>query len=248
VYERLTESRDYGSLLEYEPDNGVALSLECARYLASMYSGNKTTCAALHDSQGGRLSNSDRFVSFFGLEPTTHADRIRPGRLGRDVWGSERSRLVQTTAITGRPTKLIEIAAGYRVETHLACIQDASIGDQLVFQTSRRVMLGETDSTWQDHKDCVFALYGTWGGIEGLSRRQMEVLRLVTQRLGNDEIGAAIRRTKRAVEWHIRGLFAKLKVSDRVDLHRIGMRAGLNNIPDDVWAQMLARRYGASQL
>jgi DNA-binding CsgD family transcriptional regulator len=248
VYERLTESRDYGSLLDYEPDAGVALSLECARYLASMYSGSAETCAALHDAQGGRISNSARFMAFFGLEPTTHADRIRPGRLGRDVWGSERSRFVQTTAITGRPTKIIEIAAGYRVETHLACIQDPSVNDQLVFQTSRRVMLSETDTSWQDQRDCSFALYGTWGGIEGLSRRQMEVLRLVTQRLGNDEIGAVIRRTKRAVEWHIRGLFAKLKVSDRVDLTRIGTRAGLNNIPDDVWAQILARRYGASQL
>lgn len=248
MYERVTESRDYGSLLEYEPDAAVALSLDCARYLASSHSGSKSMCAALHDSQGNRISNSEKFLAFFGIEPTSHADRTRPGRLGRDVWGSERSRFVQTTAITGRPTKVIEIAAGYRVETHLSCIQDPEIQDQLVFQTSRRVMLSETDGTWQDHKDSLFALYGTWGEIEGLSRRQMEVLRLVTQRLGNDEIGAVFRRTKRAVEWHIRGLFAKLKVSDRMDLTHIGARAGLNSIPDDVWTQILARRYGASQL
>lgn len=248
MYERLIDHGDYSALLDYEPDANASLSLECARYVAALHSGGDDACAALHTSTGARVSNSGKFLQFFGLEPTSPLERLRPGRLGRDVWGNERSRFVQQTAMTGRPMRIIEIAAGYRVETHLACIQGEQAPEQLVLQTSRRVIRCSTDRSWHALKDCSFAFYGTWGPIEPLSRRQMEVLRLVTRGLGNDEIGDAIRRTKRAVEWHIRGLFAKLKVADRVHLHLIGMRAGLDDIPDDVWAQMLARRYGASQL
>lgn len=245
MYQKLIGTPEFVSLLAPEHEGIIPLSFAAARQVASLHLSSSDACAALYDAQGNRLATSPGFAHFFGLDPA-HVDRHRIGRPPRDGWLSERGRFAQTTALTCRPMRSVEIGAGFRVESFYASVQDADLPDQFVLQTSRRVIRCVTEGPTVVSGDLTYALHGTWGAIDPLSRRQVEVLRLVTKGYGNDRIGHAIGRTKRAVEWHIRGLFAKLKVTDRVHLHIVGMRAGLDDIPDDVWAQILVHRFGTA--
>jgi DNA-binding NarL/FixJ family response regulator len=81
-----------------------------------------------------------------------------------------------------------------------------------------------------------------WGPLAVLTRRELEVLRLIAFGHENDEIAARIHRTKRAVEWHIKHLYDNLGCSHRAELFRFGIEAGLVSIEDAHWEQMLADR------
>ncbi|MCC6427825.1 MAG: helix-turn-helix transcriptional regulator [Phycisphaerales bacterium] len=221
------------------------LSLSAARHLASLHLSSPDASAALYDPSGARIQATPNFEEFFGINGPVMPDRHRPPNW-RELWTQERSRFIHTTALTGQPMQVVEIAAGFRVESLFASVQDEHASEQIVLQTARRIIRcpalpGTVNSRADDA--CSYAIEGTWGPLDLLSRRQIEVLRLVTKGMGNDEIGTAIHRTKRAVEWHIRGLFAKLRLTDRVQLHLVGMRAGLADIPDAVWRDVLGRRY-----
>jgi DNA-binding CsgD family transcriptional regulator len=80
-----------------------------------------------------------------------------------------------------------------------------------------------------------------WGPLAALTRRELEVLRLVACGLDNTEIAQRIHRSKRAVEWHIKNLYTYLHCNKRTDLFRMGLLAGLPDIDDSHWDRMIAR-------
>ena len=57
-------------------------------------------------------------------------------------------------------------------------------------------------------------------GIEALTKRELEIAGLVTDRLTNREIAAALFLSDKTVESHVRNIFHKLGVSSRVDIAR----------------------------
>jgi DNA-binding CsgD family transcriptional regulator len=75
-----------------------------------------------------------------------------------------------------------------------------------------------------------------------LSRGQLDTLRHLTIGLGNEEIAKKVKRTKRAVEWHIRHLNQQLDASGRERLAMIGRDAGLHCFGDQAWQQILRTR------
>ena len=62
-------------------------------------------------------------------------------------------------------------------------------------------------------------------GVATLSRRELEVARLVVDRKTNPEIAAALFLSQKTVESHLRNMFSKLGVASRVELARAIVRA-----------------------
>ena len=58
-------------------------------------------------------------------------------------------------------------------------------------------------------------------GLEALTKRELEVSELVTDRMTNKEIAARLFLSERTVESHVRNVFHKLGVSSRVELARL---------------------------
>lgn len=81
-----------------------------------------------------------------------------------------------------------------------------------------------------------------WGGLDLLSRAQLDTLRLVTLGLSNQQIADRLHRSKRAVEWHIRHLHRLLSVCTREALARIGRTAAVDCFSDDEWEHILNTR------
>jgi len=57
-------------------------------------------------------------------------------------------------------------------------------------------------------------------GIDALSKRELEIARLVTDRLTNREIAAALFLSDKTIESHLRNIFHKLGVTSRVEVAR----------------------------
>jgi DNA-binding CsgD family transcriptional regulator len=62
-------------------------------------------------------------------------------------------------------------------------------------------------------------------GVDSLTERELEVARLVADRRTNPEIAAALFLSPKTVETHLRNIFRKLGVANRVELARVVERA-----------------------
>jgi DNA-binding NarL/FixJ family response regulator/tetratricopeptide (TPR) repeat protein len=77
---------------------------------------------------------------------------------------------------------------------------------------------------------------GDEGGVGSLTKRELEIAELITDRLTNPQIAGKLFLSKKTVESHIRNLFVKLGASSRVEVARIverdrRERAGITGAP-----------------
>ena len=63
-------------------------------------------------------------------------------------------------------------------------------------------------------------------GIQSLTRRELEVLKLLAEGFSNDEIAARMFISERTVRAHVTGIFSKLKVNNRVKAALAILRGG----------------------
>ncbi len=68
---------------------------------------------------------------------------------------------------------------------------------------------------------------GTAAGTEALTEREVEVLRLVAQGLGNKEIAARLSLSENTVKTHVRHILEKLHLRSRAEAAAYAARAGL---------------------
>jgi NarL family two-component system response regulator LiaR len=65
------------------------------------------------------------------------------------------------------------------------------------------------------------------GTITTLSKREMEVLKLIVEGYSNPEIASALYLSPNTVKTHVRGIMNKLSVDDRVQAAVVALRSGL---------------------
>ncbi len=89
-------------------------------------------------------------------------------------------------------------------------------------QTVAYALVGDDEPTAADAARCLSGR--TFGG---LTRREVEVLRLVALAHSNREIAAALVLSEKTVERHLSHIFAKLQVSSRTGATRVAVQAGI---------------------
>src|SRR5205823_10818692 len=68
---------------------------------------------------------------------------------------------------------------------------------------------------------------GAQGTGEALTPREMEVLRLIAEGLGNKQIAGRLAISEHTVKFHVGSVFAKIRASTRAEAVIIGARRGL---------------------
>lgn len=67
------------------------------------------------------------------------------------------------------------------------------------------------------------------GSLE-LSKRELEVMRLITTGKSNQEIGAALQISEGTVKYHVNNIYSKLGVSDRIQAVITALKRGIVNL------------------
>lgn len=202
--------------------------------------------AAVYDRSGMWIWLSPGFSSVTGLAPSDLIGRTIAERFP-EPWCRERLGLIGRAHEEQCPIATVEIFQGRRLEgVVMPVIQPAGAPYAVYigrFGLSVPIV-GKIGRVAEHHDlslELVRLIEVDWGPLAGLTRRELEVLRLVAMGMDNVHIAQAIHRTKRAVEWHICNLYDALGCTQRTDLYRIGLFAGLPDIEAAHWQAMVER-------
>jgi DNA-binding CsgD family transcriptional regulator len=130
-------------------------------------------------------------------------------------------------AMQGRRPLVVEgMVHGSRYRANVQPVGDGENGFVLV--VSRNVAdLSPTDLGPRPGVEVVHAKANDLGVLADLTEREMEVLELVGEGHSTAEIARRLDRSVKTVEWHRAALGSKLGITNRVELARIAIGAGL---------------------
>jgi DNA-binding CsgD family transcriptional regulator len=151
--------------------------------------------------------------------------------LSKDV-ADERVRCAEQVVRSSRPIALIGMIGGVCSCTIFRPIKsDAPEGARvLVICRMLTAMDREPQCDAVDGCAVVVAQFNDLGPLSALTERELEVLAFIGEGLATAEIARRLHRSVKTVEWHRRSLGSKLRVTNRVELARIAIRAGLTHL------------------
>ncbi len=146
-------------------------------------------------------------------------------------FADERLGYIRRVADTNTPVTLEGVWAGRWVRSTIRPITPGDDG-------LRRVLLVTVpvagDESTADRSPAIRQKVDDLGPLSSLTRRELDVLRLIGRGLSTAQIAARLFRSVKTIEGHRVSLGNKLKASNRVELARIAIRAGLVTLDDSV--------------
>lgn len=203
--------------------------------------------AAAYDRDGRYRWVSSSFAMIVGTAESQVIGRSL-NELFSAEWCAERLGLIRRALDQALPLATVEVFRGRRLEAAVVPVEPGSRNELVIYVGRFGLCIsGKGDAgSVQDGATRVFLETADWGPLAVLTRRELEILRLIALGLDNPAIAQRIHRTKRAVEWHIQNLYARLNCGHRAELYRLGMLAGLHDIDEAHWERMMTRvRIGA---
>ena len=129
-----------------------------------------------------------------------------------------------TVALTNEPVE--EMPLGQSIRAWLPINSSASqLGAAIVAAANELVVLTEQQaSAWVRGSRSAHADDGL--EVEALTRRELQVLRMLADGLGNKEIAGQLNISDHTAKFHVAQILAKLHASSRTEAVAIGMRRG----------------------
>lgn len=179
-----------------------------------------TGCDVMIVDEHGRLEYCNAAVR-------RRCEKAEPAAL-RDLYpegvASERLALVRQAARSESPVVLRGMVGGEQRRTVFRAIEPTDRGVGRVLVVCRVAAADEVDA------GAVRAKHSDGGLIDSLTPRELEVLSLIGRGLSTAQIAKELHRSVKTVEWHRVSLGNKLGVSNRVELARIAIRAGVSEL------------------
>lgn len=172
--------------------------------------------------------NAHGSVVFANSPAARHVGAQNPSQIiGRPMeeicepeYAQERLSLIREVAERGEPMAIEGMTRGLYRRTVMRPIENGGDRHVLMVHVPARPRPGEQVEVRRAKHDDL-------GPFKTLTSREMEVLRLIAEGLTTAEIAERMHRSVKTVEWHRVSLGNKLGVTNRVELARIAIRAGL---------------------
>lgn len=140
----------------------------------------------------------------------------------------ERLRILRRTLSTAAGITLIGLVRGRLVHDSFRPLSARGEGIGRVLMVSADASPSESSENVQgDGHELVRAVHDDLGPLEALTKRELEVLTHIGMGLSTADIAKSLHRSVKTVEWHRVALGNKLGATNRVELARIAIRAGL---------------------
>jgi DNA-binding CsgD family transcriptional regulator len=153
----------------------------------------------------------------------------------------ERMRCIKRVLLTGRSVMLFGMIGGSGRVATFSKIEIQGESEPSVLITCSPVRGSDPEEIATDQLDYLITDAPDMGLLAALSDRELEVLRFIGQGLTTEEISKRIHRSPKTVEWHRASLGDKLAVSNRIELARIAIAAGLDILSNKTFEQLLRR-------
>jgi DNA-binding CsgD family transcriptional regulator len=147
-------------------------------------------------------------------------------------WVEERLRVFRAMLIHDKPVLMRVIWRGYQHFTWISRVEyeetDASAGVHLFLTITRRAGNdSEAESFMPKAFEEVESGVVRLGRLSSLSPRELEVLALLGQGLSVPDAARILHRSEHTIATHVKTLYSKLDISDRVELAEIAVRSGV---------------------
>ncbi len=143
----------------------------------------------------------------------------------------ERMKFVLETAATGRPIVCEGLTRGLFRRTTFRPLQSTDSAPDRVLVVCRPHPQDATPTPSISDLPVRRAAYDDLGPLSVLTDRELELLDLIGRGLSTAQIAARLGRSAKTVEWHRVSLGEKLHATNRVELARIALNAGLSMGP-----------------
>ncbi len=189
--------------------------------------------ALVHDANVGVVVvDADGVVAFANTIASKLYSKgapIPPGQTLRELGGEEFARerldVVRDVLASGRVLALEGMVSARYLRTVFRPLPPDAGGRRRVLLISRVASPGETKA--EGAPTAIRSKHDDSGVLAGLTGREMEILKLIGAGLSTAQIAKKLHRSVKTVEWHRVSLGNKLGVTNRVELARIAIGAGL---------------------
>lgn len=148
-------------------------------------------------------------------------------------FADERLSLARRVIETGKPVTLVGMFKGIWQRTSMRPLPPDEKGRvNVLVVTTAGGPPGTKTVNAPANESVVRAKIDDLGVLGTLTNREMEILKLIGEGLSTADIARRLHRSVKTIEWHRVSLGSKLGVTNRVELARIALRAGLTDLND----------------
>ncbi len=195
-----------------------------------------SSCRVAVVDQTGAIEHCNEAFAEQFTGPETDAKAPQPRQLTAIYptnLAEERLRILRRALSTASGITLVGLVQGRLVHDSFRPLSDRGEGKGRVLFVSSDA--SPTESAHDEHGDgqeVIRAVHDDLGPLEVLTKRELEVLTHIGMGLSTAEIAKVLHRSVKTVEWHRVALGNKLGASNRVELARMAIRAGLCPLTD----------------
>jgi hypothetical protein len=144
-----------------------------------------------------------------------------------EAMATERLRIIQEVCSGGKPIALDGMVRGKLVRTVYRPLPQRTGGGACVLAVTRVCTEQASNRLGSRQVAVRTAKHHDHGELGKLTARELEILRLIGIGLSTSEIAEKLGRSVKTVEWHRVALGEKLGITNRVELARIAIAAGI---------------------
>lgn len=219
----------------------VAVLMSPSRY--APFDTRSDVVAAARDDKHRLLWCNASYASTIGADP----ERLKGSNLHSifsTAFADEREGLIAPAIESQHTVTYDQVVRGSRFLTRIYPLDPGEFGTRGYFVLAEPCA---TASPLHNGHKLTSARHGDLGDLAALTRRELEIFRLLAEGLTGAEIAATLHRSPKTVEFHTARILHALTLRNRTELARMAAERGLLGFTREAWFQIAQGRMSGSR-